>query len=124
MTFEVGVVGSVRASHVMPGLPLPEGEPHFHDYRIDVTIERDGLDDAGVLIDLDALRRALHATMAEVAGADLSQHLEVPAVTVERFAGWVHGRIAEAIGDLPGATIRVRIWEGPEAFGGYSAPAG
>jgi 6-pyruvoyltetrahydropterin/6-carboxytetrahydropterin synthase len=108
----------------MPGLPVPEGQPHSHDYRITVTIDRDGLDEAGMVIDLDALRRALETTTAEVAGVDLGEHLQMQGVTVERFAGWVHARIAEAIGDLPGATIRVRVWEGPDAFGGYSAPAG
>lgn len=124
MSFEVGVMGSVRASHVMPGLPPPEGEPHSHDYRMEVAIEGDGLDEAGMLIDLDVLGRALEATMAEIAGIDLGEYLQMPAVTVERFAEWAHGRIAEAIGDVPGATMRVRVWEGTEAFGGYSAPTG
>jgi 6-pyruvoyltetrahydropterin/6-carboxytetrahydropterin synthase len=124
MSFEVGISESVRASHVMPGLPLPEGGPHSHDYRIRVTIEHDALDEAGMVIDLDALRRALGTTTAEIAGVDLGEHLQLEAVTVERFARWVHGRIGRAIGELPGATIRVRVWEGPEAFGGYSAPAG
>jgi 6-pyruvoyltetrahydropterin/6-carboxytetrahydropterin synthase len=124
MSFEVGIVGNVRASHVMPGRALPEGELHAHDYRLDVTIERDELDGAGMVVDLDALRRSLDTTIGEVAGSDLGERLGIDEVTVERFAGWVHARIADAIGLLPGATIRVRVWEGPRAFGGYAAPAG
>ncbi len=122
MTFEAGIVGSVRASHVMPGLPPPEGKPHAHDYRMDLTIERDDLDDAGMVVDLDALRRAFGTLTAEISGVDLNEHLQMSEVTVERFAGWIHARISGGLGDLPGATIRVRVWEGPDAFGGYSAP--
>jgi 6-pyruvoyltetrahydropterin/6-carboxytetrahydropterin synthase len=122
MSFEVGIVRTVRASHVMPGRPLPEGEPHSHDYRLDVVIERGELDDEGMVVDLDVLRRALDATIAEIEGADLGERLGMDEVTVERFAGWLHGRIADAVGSLAGATVRVRVWEAPDAFGGYAAP--
>jgi 6-pyruvoyltetrahydropterin/6-carboxytetrahydropterin synthase len=122
MSFEVGIVGTVRASHVMPGRPLPEGELHSHDYRLDVVIEREELDGDGMVVDLDVLRQALERTIAEIDGADLGERLPMDEVTVERFAGWLHCRIADAIGTLPGATIRVRVWEAPDAFGGYAAP--
>lgn len=121
MSFEVGIVGTVRASHVMPGRPLPEGELHAHDYRLDVVIERDELDDDGMVVDLDVLRQALERTIAEIEGADLGERLRMDEVTVERFAGWLHARIADGVG-TPGATVRVRVWEAPDAFGGYAAP--
>jgi 6-pyruvoyltetrahydropterin/6-carboxytetrahydropterin synthase len=124
MSFEVGIAGNVRASHVMPGRPPPEGDRHAHDYRVRVTIEREELDEAGMVVDLDVLRRALDEAIADVAGADLDERLGVEGVTVERFAAWVHARIADAIGVLPDATLRVRVWEDPEAFGGYAAPTG
>lgn len=122
MSFEVGIVGTVRASHVMPGRPFPEGEPHSHDYRLEVVIERGELDDDGMVVDLDVLRGALDATIAEIEGADLGERLGMAEVTVERFAGWLHGRIADAVDSLRGATVRVRVWEAPDAFGGYAAP--
>jgi 6-pyruvoyltetrahydropterin/6-carboxytetrahydropterin synthase len=124
MSFEAGTVASVRASHVMPGFPPPEGELHAHDYRIEVTVERDDLDDAGMVVDLDALRDALGSATSEVSGVDLNEHLRAAQVTVERFARWMHGRILDGLGDVPGGTLRVRVWEAPDAFGGYSAPAG
>jgi 6-pyruvoyltetrahydropterin/6-carboxytetrahydropterin synthase len=122
MSFEVGIVGTVRASHVMPGRPLPEGELHSHDYRLDVVIERGELDGEGMVVDLDVLRRALEETIAEIDGADLGERLRMDEVTVERFAGWLHGRIADAVGGMSGAMVRVRVWEAPDAFGGYAAP--
>jgi hypothetical protein len=43
-------------------------------------------------------------------------------VTVEVFARWLHDELAAALGPLPAATLAVRIWESPDAFGGYTAP--
>jgi 6-pyruvoyltetrahydropterin/6-carboxytetrahydropterin synthase len=106
----------------MPGRPLPEGELHPHDYRLDVVIERGEVDEGGMVVDLDVLRRALEETITEIAGADLGERLRMEEVTVERFAGWLHARIADALGSLPGGTIHVRVWEAPDAFGGYAAP--
>ena len=59
--YETGTALQVRAFHVMPGMPLPEGERHSHDYRLDVVVRRDDLDERGMVVDLDLLDRALDA---------------------------------------------------------------
>ena len=42
-------------------------------------------------------------------------------MTVEVFARWLHERLAAALGRLPGTTLAVRVWESPDAFGGYTS---
>ncbi|MGY1617305.1 6-pyruvoyl trahydropterin synthase family protein [Geodermatophilus sp. SYSU D00691] len=120
--YETGTARQVRAFHVMPGLPPPEGERHSHDYRLDVVVRRDDLDGRGMVVDLDLLDGALAAAAARVDGADLEAVVGAEAVTVEVFARWLHDRLAPALGGLPGATLAVRVWESPAAFGGYTAP--
>jgi len=125
MSYAVGVVGAVRARHVMPGLPLPEGAPHDHDYRIEVSVERASLDGAGMVVDIDVLRRGLAAVTDRMAGADLGEVLDTDeAVTVERLSRWLHARLAQALGSLDGAEMTVRVWEGPDAFGAYRGGLG
>ncbi len=121
--YETGTALGVRAFHVMPGMPPPEGERHSHDYRLDVVVRRDDLDDRGMVVDLDVLDRALRNAAARVDGADLEviRPADAEAVTVEVFARWLHDELAAALGALPGATLAVRIWESPDAFGGYTA---
>ena len=120
MSYAVGVVGAVRARHVMPGLPLPEGAPHDHDYRIEVSVERTSLDEAGMVVDIDVLRRALAAVTDRMTDADLGEVLETDeAVTVERLSGWLHARLVQTLGSLQEAEMTVRVWEGPDAFGAY-----
>ena len=122
--YETGTALQVTAFHVMPGMPPPEGERHSHDYRFDVVVRREDLDERGMVVDLDVLDEALRGTAARVDGADLEQVLPPDAqpVTVEVFARWVHGELASALGRLPGGTLAVRVWENAEAFGGYTAP--
>ena len=122
--YETGTALQVRAFHVMPGMPPPEGERHSHDYRLDVVVRRDDLDERGMVVDLDLLEQALRDAAAQVDGADLEkiQPAGAGAVTVEVFARWVHGEIAGALGRRPGLTLAVRVWESATAFGGYTAP--
>jgi 6-pyruvoyl-tetrahydropterin synthase len=122
--YETGTALGVRAFHVMPGLPPPEGERHSHDYRLDVVVRREDLDERGMVVDLDLLEQALRDAASQVDGADLEQirPAEAEAVTVEVFARWVHGELATALGRLPGVTLSVRVWESEAAFGGYTAP--
>jgi 6-pyruvoyltetrahydropterin/6-carboxytetrahydropterin synthase len=122
--YETGTALQVRAFHVMPGMPPPEGERHSHDYRLDVVVRRDELDERGMVIDLDLLDGALRDAAAQVADADLEkiQPAEAEAVTVEVFARWLHGELAAALGRVPDVTLAVRVWESETAFGGYTAP--
>jgi 6-pyruvoyl-tetrahydropterin synthase len=122
--YETGTALQVIAFHVMPGMPPPEGERHSHDYRLDVVVRRDDLDERGMVVDLDLLEGALRDAAAQVAGADLERIRpgDAEAVTVEVFARWLHGQLAGALGRLPGASLAVRVWENPAAFGGYTAP--
>jgi 6-pyruvoyltetrahydropterin/6-carboxytetrahydropterin synthase len=124
--YSTGTGAQVRASHVMPGMPPPEGEPHEHDYRLDVVASRGALDGRGMVVDLDVLGEALQQVVDSVDGADLDAvvgaQLGVEAVTVESFSRWVHDRLAAALGPLPGTSLAVRVWESPTAFGGYAGP--
>jgi 6-pyruvoyltetrahydropterin/6-carboxytetrahydropterin synthase len=120
--YEVGTNEQVTAWHVMPGMEGPEGELHSHDYRIDVVVTRDDLDDEGMVCDLDLLRAALAAAADEVRDRNLEtiQPDRADAVTVEIFARWVHDQLSAALGRT-GGTLQVRVWETPDAFGGYTA---
>ena len=124
MTYEVGLSRNVRAFHVMPGLPGPEGQLHDHDYRIEIVVSRDQLDDRAMVCDLDVLEEALTRLTERIEGRNLEEirPADAEAVTVEVFARWVHDTLSAAIAAGDGATLAVRIWETPVAFGGYRGP--
>ena len=123
MTCEVGLSRSVRAFHIMPGMPGPEGQLHDHDYRIEIVVDREQLDDRGMVCDLDVLEAALTELTNRVDGRNLEEirPAEAEAVTVEVFARWVHDTLAPTVLAAGGETLAVRVWETAVAFGGYRA---
>lgn len=120
--FEVGTAKSVHAFHIMPGMPGPEGTLHSHDYRIEVVVRRAQLAD-GMVCDLDLLDAALDKVIQTVADQDLEKIRPdgVDAVTVEVFALWIHGELAEPVRSAGGEHLTVRVWESEVAYGGYAA---
>jgi 6-pyruvoyl-tetrahydropterin synthase len=120
--FEVGTAKTVHALHVMPGMPGPEGTLHAHDYRIEVVVRRAELAD-GMVCDLDLLDAALAKVVDTVADENLEKIRPdgVDAVTVEVFAQWVHGVLAEPVRAAGGEHLTIRVWESDVAYGGYAA---
>src|ERR1700722_15745855 len=123
VTCEVGLSRSVRAFHIMPGLPGPEGELHDHDYRIEIVVDRAHLDERGMVCDLDVVEAALNVLTSRVEDRNLEEirPAEAEAVTVEVFARWVHDTLSPVVAAAGGQSLAVRVWETPVAFGGYRA---
>jgi 6-pyruvoyl-tetrahydropterin synthase len=122
--YETGTAASVRASHIMSGQPGPEGQRHSHDYRVQVIVRRESLDDHGMVVDLDQLTGALDQLTDRLHDADLDMLCpeHAGAVTVERFAERIHHQLAAALATQhPGMQLEVRVWESADAFGGYAA---
>jgi 6-pyruvoyltetrahydropterin/6-carboxytetrahydropterin synthase len=120
--FQVGTAIEFPAQHIMPGVEGPEGQLHSHDYRLDVVVEREKLDDRGMVCDLDVLEAALQGIDAIVHGKNLEviRPFDAEAVTVEVFARWAHDFLADAIRNTGAEMLTVRVWESSLSFGGYS----
>lgn len=120
--YEVGLSKTFVAWHVMPGADGPEGELHTHDYRLEVVVSRDALDERGMVCDLDVLEVALDKIVGVVDGQNLDviRPADADAVTVEVLSRWAHGALCAELATP--VDLAVRVWESPVAFGGYAAP--
>ena len=108
--------------HIMPGVEGPEGELHEHDYRLEVLVEREQLDDRGMVCDLDVLDAVLQRIDDTVRDKNLEviHPPDADAVTVEVFAGWAHGTLADELRGTGADTLSVRVYENADAFGGFA----
>jgi 6-pyruvoyl-tetrahydropterin synthase len=119
--YEVGLSKSFTAWHVMPGVPGPEGTRHQHEYRLDVVVSREKLDEREMVVDIDVLQEVLDQVVGGIAGQDLERILppEGTTVTVEYLARWAFDQISPEIAAGGADDLAVRAWESPDAFGGY-----
>jgi 6-pyruvoyltetrahydropterin/6-carboxytetrahydropterin synthase len=124
--FEVGASRPLRALHRLPWGSEAEREPHEHEYRIEVVVGSARLDERGVVCDLDVLGAALRDVVGRLEGRDLDEIKpgDADGVTVELLARWLHGELRDAVQHSGGDWLAVRVWEAPDAFGGYRAPVG
>ena len=120
--FQVGTAIEFPAQHVMPGVEGPEGQLHEHQYRLEVLVERERLDERGMVCDLDVL----DAVLQHIDDTVRDKNLEVikppaaEAVTVEVFAEWAHRTLAAELRGTGAETLAVRVYENADAFGGFS----
>ena len=124
--FEVGASQPLRALHRLPWGTEAERQPHEHEYRIEVVVESAELDGRGVVCDLDILREALAGVLGRLEGRDLDEirPADAEGVRVELLAHWLHGALADVVAGAGGEMLAIRVWEAPDAFGGYRAPVG
>jgi 6-pyruvoyltetrahydropterin/6-carboxytetrahydropterin synthase len=125
--YQVGTAIEFPAQHVMPGVEGPEGTLHSHDYRLEVLLEREVLDDRGMVCDLDVLDAVLERIDRTVRDKNLDDTVkpdDADAVTVEVFARWAHSEIGGEVSGSGVDRVSVRVYENPDAFGGYSGPPG
>jgi 6-pyruvoyltetrahydropterin/6-carboxytetrahydropterin synthase len=122
--FQVGTAIEFPAQHVMPGMPEPEGVLHEHQYRLEVVVEREKLDDRGMVCDLDVLDAVLRRIEDTVGGQNLDviRPADAEGVTVEIFASWAHRTIGEELRPSGIDSLSVRVYENENAFGGVSGP--
>jgi len=118
--YEIGVVDEFDAVLSLKGDFGPATRLHGHAYKVQVVIQGERLDEAGVLYDIARLRDALREI---VSGLHYQNLNETEAFrdcnpTVEIVSRYIHDRMALALGDDVGG-LKVTVWESPSAYSSY-----
>jgi 6-pyruvoyltetrahydropterin/6-carboxytetrahydropterin synthase len=123
--FEVGVARTFHALHQLEDDSATASHEHSHDYRVEVVVRGDGLDENSMLLDLDALGAAVSGSLTELDAADLDV---LPAfagrnTTVEIVAEYVWSDVRTRL--APGAalaSLRVTLYESADAWASVDRP--
>src|ERR1051325_11654757 len=70
---KVGLSRNVRVSHIRLGVPAPEGQGHEHESRLEIVVDREQLDDRGMVCDLDVLEAALTELTSRIEDRNLEE---------------------------------------------------
>lgn len=105
------------AAHQMPGYPGACARLHGHNYRVELTVAGEELDERGMLLDFAELKSLCDRV---IAGLDHRNLNDLPAFAEqnpsgENLARYLHERIAE---ELP-APLRVRSVRVYESSGSW-----
>jgi 6-pyruvoyl-tetrahydropterin synthase len=122
--YEVGVARSFHAAHQLEESESA-GEPHEHDYRVEAIVRGGGLQDNGMLLDLDALGAALDACLGELESVELEslETFEHESTTVENVAEHIWNHVRRLIGPSSAlSSMRLTVFETGDAWASVDQP--
>ena len=130
--FAVGASDHIMIAHSFAD-PFfgPATQLHGATYAVEVEVRAPKLGPHHVVMDIGALRHALHRVLSTLDHQNLDEHPAFPGrtSTTERIAEHVAGLLAVEIAALPedaapgpGASIRVLLRESPAAHASFTLP--
>jgi 6-pyruvoyltetrahydropterin/6-carboxytetrahydropterin synthase len=111
--FEVSVEQTFAAAHALRNYHGKCERLHGHNWRVQVTMEGDRLDEAGMLVDFVELKRVLRQVMERVDHYNLN---EVPPFdewnpSAENIARFFAEEVGKAFEHAPARVSAVKVWE-------------
>ena len=116
-----------HALHQLEAEDPAERHEHSHDYRAELVVRGERLDENAMLVDLDVLGKALSDCLTELDSTDLDSF---PAfvgrnTTVETVAEHIWTHIRDQVGHKPAlAGLRVTVYESADAWASVDRPIG
>jgi 6-pyruvoyltetrahydropterin/6-carboxytetrahydropterin synthase len=112
--FEVTIEQTFAAGHALRNYRGKCENVHGHNYRCQVTLEGERLDDTGLLMDFVALKKMLQSVIDRLDHQWLNEFppFDVLNPSAENIAKYIYEEIKKGIGG--GADVRlgsVRLWE-------------
>ena len=118
-TYALGVNTEFTAKHYLVGGDFgPEGELHAHDYRVEVVLEGDQLDEHGFLVDIVRVKAELARLVDRYRDAILNDlpELEGKNPGCEEFSRVFAESLRDRLETGRLSNLTVKIWENPEAW--------
>jgi 6-pyruvoyltetrahydropterin/6-carboxytetrahydropterin synthase len=125
--FEVGVARTFHALHQLEVEDSDASHEHSHDYRAEVVVRGERLDEDAMLVDLDLLGAALSECLAELDSADLGSLVAFAGrnTTVETVAEHIWTYVRDRLGRASVlAGLRVTVYESADAWASVDRPVG
>ena len=117
--YALGVNSEFTAKHYLVGSEFgPEGELHAHDYRVEVVLEGDELDEDGFLVDIVRVKAELARVVDHYADALLNDlpELEGKNPGCEEFSRVFAESLREGLDTRRLSNLTVKIWENTKAW--------
>ena len=120
--FEISVEETFAAGHALRHYRGKCEKVHGHNYKVQVTIEGETLNEAGLLVDFVELKRLLHAVVDRLDHEFLNDvpPFDVLNPSAENMAKFFHDEISQGFPFENGARVsNVKLWETDTSIATY-----
>jgi 6-pyruvoyltetrahydropterin/6-carboxytetrahydropterin synthase len=119
--FELKILSHFAAAHQLTMVAKKCENLHGHNWKVEVCVTGERLNEAGVLVDFGILKQHVKAVMSRLDHRFLNElpYFENKAPSSENLAVYIADSLQELI-DEPGLTVsRVTTWESDDACATY-----
>jgi 6-pyruvoyltetrahydropterin/6-carboxytetrahydropterin synthase len=112
--FEVTVEEKFAAGHALRNYHGKCENVHGHNYRVQVTLEGEALDETGLLVDFVELKKVLNRIIERMDHQFLNEIAPFDALnpSAENMARYIFDELAAGLdGKAPARVATVRLWE-------------
>jgi len=119
--YELGITTHFSAAHHLVAYPGACAVLHGHNWKVDVYVQGDQLDELGMLIDFTVLKASVGRLMNELDHTDLNTHSEFSDEnpTSERIAKFLYRRLAVDAENENYKISKVTVHETPGSMASY-----
>ena len=121
--FEVAYETTFCATHLLHRGGVPLEPQHGHDWRVEVVAAGEVLDEIGVVVDFEHLKRAVADVVSGFHYGDLTSHpgIASQSPSAEAVARHVFHEVRRRLGAEAGRLlVRVRVFEAPGCSATYT----
>jgi 6-pyruvoyltetrahydropterin/6-carboxytetrahydropterin synthase len=112
--FEITIEETFAAGHALRNYRGKCENVHGHNYRCQVTVEGEELDEIGLLVDFVELKRVVHAVLDRMDHQWLNDYPPFDRInpSAENMAKFIYDEVSLGLGTRPGVRIgQVKLWE-------------
>ena len=124
--YEVMIEEEFSAAHALRGYRGKCENLHGHNWKVEVYVRGERLDDVGMLVDFKELKAATRRVMHYLDHQNLNE-LQPFAVELnpssEHLAGFILQEVGGAINNDCVKVYKVRVWETPSTCATYEVPS-
>ena len=120
--YELGITTNFSAAHHLVAYPGSCAVLHGHNWKVEIFVRGNALDELGMLVDFKVLKADVHELMAELDHTDLNTHPEFvdSNPTSERIALFLYRRLTSSTPEGALHQIsRVTVHETPGSVASY-----
>ena len=123
--YEVIVEDEFSAAHFLKLYDGSWEKRHGHNWKVAVTVQSQGLDSMGVVVDFEALKPSLKKVLAEFEATSINAHPEFKGEklnpSTENIAKLIYDRLMKTFKPGQAKIVKVTVWETPDAQASYYA---
>jgi 6-pyruvoyltetrahydropterin/6-carboxytetrahydropterin synthase len=122
--YEVMIEEEFSAAHALRGYRGKCENLHGHNWKVEVYVRGEHLDNVGMLVDFKVLKAATRRVMKYLDHQNLNElqpfDIEMNPSS-EHLAGFILHKVSEEISDARINVYKVRVWETPSTCATYEA---